>query len=133
MVYNIIGDKQQIHNSPQTGVSSPIERISEPSDVAETIKELNTDTLDNDKFSSIDLKTRLHPIEISSIISVDSLIALRFLPQDSSIITRSKKRLSVSIAGKGREEIVQISQGMKEQQDGRSMMSRIGNFFGGKQ
>lgn len=132
MSYKIIGENQIIENRESTpSLPSSVERVSEPSDVAETIKELNVDTLDSNKFSSIDLKTRLHPIEISSIIAVDSLIALRFLPSNSSIITRSKKRLAVSLGGKGREEIVSISQGMKEQESGKSMMGRLSGFFGG--
>ena len=107
-----------------------IQPIQEISDTSQTIKEMNDDTV-SDNFSAIDMKARLLPIEISSIIAVDSLIALEFLPPEARYITRSKKRLSVSEKGKGREEIVQIAQGMKEQSSGTSMLSRLGGLFGG--
>jgi len=42
------------------------------------------------------------------------LVAFGFLPQEASYITDSKKRLAVSLGGLGRQEIVQISQGMQE-------------------
>jgi len=104
--------------------------ITEESDLAGTIKELNDDKI-VDKFSNIDMKTRLLQIEISSIIAVDSLIALDFLPQEVGTITRSKKRLAVSLNGLGRSEIVSIAQGVQEQTSGKSMFERIGGMFGG--
>ena len=107
----------------------PITPIKESNDLAETIKELNDDSL-KDKFSNIDMKTRLAQIEISSIIALDSLVALNFLPIEVGDITRSKKRLAVSLNGLGRGEIVSIAQGVHDQQSNRSIMERMGGFFG---
>lgn len=107
------------------------ENIQELTDTAQTIKELNDDVTDLDKFSSIDMKTRLESIEISSIIALDALVALEFLPEEASFITRSKKRLAVSLKGLGRSEIVQISQGMRDKEQGKSAFASLGNLFGG--
>lgn len=131
MSYKIIGENQKIMNtqfSPNKD-DSGIQPVSEVSETAETIKELNSDELQDDKFSPIDLKTRLHPVEISSIIAVDSLAVMEFLPRQATTITRSKKRLAVSLLGKGRQEIVDISRGMKDEQEGKSALDRIGSWF----
>jgi len=84
-----------------------------------------------DKFSPIDLKTRLHASEVSSIIAVDSLVAMEFLPSQTTFITRSKKRLAVSLAGKGREEIVAIAKGMDENSRAKSGFEKLGSWFRG--
>jgi len=111
-------------------VDNSIMPVVESSDIAETIRELNDDSI-QDKFSNIDMKTRLAQIEISSIIALDSLISFDFLPQEVGNITRSKKRLAVSMNGLGRQEIVSISQGMQQVSQGSSMFDKIGSFFGG--
>lgn len=132
MGYKIEGANESKGNLPTLqSQHSGIQEIHEASDVAETIRELNDDTLSDDKFSSIDLKTRLAEIEIGAIIAVDSLVALDFLPTEVSFITRSKKRLNVSKNGQGRSEIVQVAQGINEQSQGKSMIDRLGNMFGG--
>jgi hypothetical protein len=92
--------------------------INESSEIADTLKELNDDTLNEQSFSSIDTKTRLIETEVNSMVIIDGLIALNFLPKEVSVITRSKKRLNVSLQGEGRKEIVQIANGLKEQQQG---------------
>jgi len=112
-------------------MNSGIESVQELTDTAQTIRELNDDSVSDDKFSAIDMKTRLHIEEISSIIALDSLVALDFLPKEASFITRSKKRLSVSRDGIGRREIVEISQGMRDKEQGKSAFDRIGSLFGG--
>lgn len=107
--------------------------VQETSDIAQTIKELNDDDVTEDRFSNIDMKTRLHSSEISSIIALDSLIALKFLPENTSFIPRSKKRLAVSQDGKGRNEIVEISKGIREETTGASFGQKFQNLFkGGK-
>lgn len=112
-------------------VEDGIQHIDSVSDIAQTIKELNADVVASDKFSSIDMKSRLRPIEISGIIAVDSLVTLDFLPPEVSFITRSKKRLSVSEDGKGREEVVRISQGQQDQSSGTNMFQKMGNWLKG--
>jgi len=135
MGYKVLSNKgntvMTAYRDNNSHADSGIEPVHEPSDVAQTIKELNDDTVTFDKFSSIDMKARLHNVEISSIIAVDALVALDFLPEQATHITRSKKRLSVSLKGLGRAEIVQISQGMQDKENGKSMFERMGSFFGG--
>lgn len=92
--------------------------IKEASDLAETLKELNRDDLEeNSNFSSIDTRTRLFPLEIAPIIAIDSLVAIGFLPIETLVITRSKKRLAVSRGGEGRKEWVSVAGGQLEKQE----------------
>lgn len=98
-------------------MGDPMEEISlqEKSDLGEALKQLNDDTLDtNTHMSGIDMRARLEDIEISNILAIDALVAFRFLPISVLSFTRSKKRLSVSKGGKGREEIVNIVRGDRE-------------------
>jgi len=107
--------------------------INETSDISETLKELNNDKLDDSNFSAIDTKTRLIANEVNSIVTVDGLIALNFLPSEVSVITRSKKRLAVSLNGEGRKEIVQIASGMLEQKNSGGFGDKIKSLFSNKQ
>jgi len=133
MKYEIIKstEEKEIKKLSSNYDDNSIIPIADESDIAGTIRELNDDTI-IDKFSNIDMKTRLLQIEISSIIAVDSLIALDFLPQEVGTITRSKKRLAVSLNGLGRSEIVNIANGMQEQKGNKSIFEKIGGFFGGQ-
>ena len=131
MTFKITGNKEEASTDPFNAMDTGIENVQELTDTAQTIKELNDDSVSEDKFTAIDMKTRLHPEEISAIIALDSLVALDFLPEEASFITRSKKRLSVSLNGLGRREIVEISQGMRDKEQGKSAFDRIGSLFGG--
>lgn len=83
--------------------------INDNHNLGEIIKELNNDKVDkNSKMSNIDMNARLNNIEISSILALDSLVSMQFLPLKCLDFTRQKKRLSVSLGGEGRKEIVQI-------------------------
>jgi len=106
--------------------------IQESSDISEVIKELNNDKLDSDSFSSIDTKTRLTTIDISKIVTIDGLVALRFLPKEVSVITRSKKRLAVSLNGEGRKEIVQVANGLIEETQNRGFGDKLKGLFSNK-
>ena len=123
-------DIVDIYNTPQ---ESGIQSISEPTELGESLKELNNDDIDKaTRMSGIDMRSRLHFMEISSILAVDTLVAFSFLPQECIAFTRQKKRLNVSRDGKGREEVVSIVQGKREgdQQVGTgSLADRIGGFF----
>ena len=132
MAYSLVKDNKIVVESDFNDDKN-IQHIQDSSDIAQTIKELNDDKVERDSFSNIDMKTTLMNIEISSIIALDSLVALNFLPQKTSFITRSKKRLAISQTGQfnGREQIVRISQGMQQQKTGNSFMERIGNVFRG--
>lgn len=92
-----------------------IQPIIQPTEIGESLKELNKDELEPEtRMSGIDLRARLHHIEANSVLAMDALVALRVLPTSCLAFTRQKKRLSVSITGQGREEIVRIVGGKKE-------------------
>lgn len=134
MVYKLTKDIKQDKKTFQFDEDEEgIQHIKESSDTAETIRELNDDTLTKDNFSNIDMKAILHPVELSSIIALDSLVVLKFLPTSTGFITRAKKRLSPSQMGKGREQIVQIAQGMQQQQQGSNFFDKMGGWFKGGQ
>lgn len=109
--------------------------LKQDSDIAGVMKILNEDKIESDstssKLSSIDLKTRLHPHELSSIVIHDSIIALNCLPIECLTITRTKKRLAVSLKGLGREEMVSLVQGDREAKSGSGF--KIGRLFGKKE
>ena len=87
----------------------------EPSDLSETFKELNSDIVDAEQFSSIDTRTRLTASQVPSLVALDLLTQCGVIPNKYNRIGRGVKRLSVSIGGKGREEMVQVVQGINEQ------------------
>lgn len=92
-----------------------IQSISQPTELGESLRELNKDDLDlNSRMSDIDMRARLYPIEISSILAMDSLVSLGICPSKALSFTRQKKRLSVSLFGSGRKEIVSVVAGKRE-------------------
>ena len=92
------------------------------------VKEMNDDSLDTNNFSAIDMKTRLHSAELSSIIVHDTIVSLGCLPAICSNTTRMKKRLAISLNGLGRKESVDIVRGEREQRKSGNFM---GKLFGG--
>jgi hypothetical protein len=91
--------------------------INSPSELGETLRELNKDEIEsNTGMTGIDMKSRLHYIEVSSILAMDALVALKVLPRRCLAFTRQKKRLAVSLDGKGRQEMVEVV-GRKREQD----------------
>jgi len=99
------------------------------SDIAQALVELNKDNL-GDKNSEIDLRARLHPFELSALLALDSLVAIGFLPIQTLALSRQKKRLSVSLKGLGRKEIISVVAGHQEQL---AKKGGLGGVFGGKQ
>ena len=100
--------------------------IHQATELGEAFGELNDDTIDPDTgMSAIDLRTRLHPIEIAGILAWDSLVALDVIPNEGLIFTRQKKRLAISESGKSREEMVRIAAGQREQEQGLGMKDRL--------
>ncbi len=82
----------------ERNVDGGISNIIQPSEISESMKEINEDKVDaNTKMSSIDMKSRLSIFELPSIVAIDSLVALRVFPESTLKITRSKKRNAVSI------------------------------------
>jgi len=97
------------------------------SDIAQALVELNKDNI-GEKNSEIDLRARLHPVEVSSLLALDSLVAIGFLPLQTLAFSRQKKRLSVSLKGLGRKEIISVVAGHQEQM---AKKGGLGTIFGG--
>ena len=117
------------NNIAQDGIITP----TEISELQGSLQELNNDKVDKqERTSGIDLRTRLFNCEIASIVVLDTLVSFRFLPLSISPFTLQKKRLAVSLKGKGRDEIVQIVQGKRENDlEKGGLGSRIKGMFGG--
>jgi len=127
----IIGETELISQR----MDNQIQDIIQPTELGESLKELNDDNLDpKSRMSGIDLRSRLHYLEISSILAVDSLVGFKFLPTSCLSFTRQKKRLAVSQDGKGRQDIVTIVGG-KQDRDVQTGTGGLGagikSFFGG--
>jgi len=111
--------------------------IIQPTELGEAMKELDDDTVDpNTRMSRIDMRSRLHPMEISSILAMDTLVALKVIPSSCLAFTLQKKRLNVSLMGQGRKEKVEMAVGKREQDAKTGMMGgmidKAKGFFGGK-
>jgi hypothetical protein len=118
-------------NPNNTGVVTP----REISELQGSLIELNNDDFNpTERTSKIDMRSRLYNIEISSILVIDMLIKMKFLPSSTTGLTSQKKRLAVSLMGKGREEIVQIVGGKREHEQmvgGMGFGSKLKGLFGG--
>jgi hypothetical protein len=143
-VFYIDGEKVTIKNDTSNDSSNSnnnvafdngIQQIQEQTELGQVLENLNEDILDSKtRTSGIDLKSRLHPFEISGILAVDSLVTFGFLPLETLAFTRQKKRLAVSLMGKGREEIVKIVQGRRDEEDvSGGFGSGLKNMFGKKE
>ena len=112
-----LSDKDKILIDRVNNSLNTEQAVVQESDLKGVMKELNEDSIEkNTGFASIDTRSRLHPFEITSITIHDSIISLNCLPKVCLNTTRCKKRLSVSINGKGREEMVRIVQGERDNQ-----------------
>ena len=101
----------------RVSMDSGVQDIIQPTELGETLKNLNDDHLDpGTRMSNIDMRTRLGWSEIPSLLCIDSLVAFKFLPTNCLTLTRQKKRLNVSLKGEGRKEIVSIVAGKREQE-----------------
>lgn len=109
---------------------SGVQPIVTPTEIGESLKELNQDTLDlSTRMSGIDMRARLVNFEVQSVLALDALVALGVLPTKCLAFSRQKKRLSVSIMGKGREEIVSLVAGKRELERSTGMMGGFGDKF----
>ena len=62
--------------------SDSVTNITQSTELEGSLKELNADLINPDtRMSQIDMRTRLASFEISAVLAVDSLVALRVLPQ----------------------------------------------------
>jgi len=100
---------------------SGIQNVPESTELGDVLRELNKDVVEDNRMSGIDMRARLHFMEISNILALDTLVAFKLLPIDVLSFTRQKKRLSVSIKGEGRKEIVQIVGGIQEKDENKGL------------
>ncbi len=112
-----------------------VTNIQQNSELEGSLKELNADSINPDtRMSQIDMRSRLHPIEISAVLAVDALVAFGVLPQKCLTLSTQKKRLNVSEEGKGRQEMVELVAGKTDRDVKMGSMGRMGegikNFFG---
>lgn len=100
--------KKGIYSELDKGIS----HIIQPTELGDSLKELNDDTLNlKSRQSGIDMRARLHYVEVRNLLALDALVSLKVLPTDCLAFSRQKKRLSVSLEGKGRDDIVNIVSG----------------------
>lgn len=109
--------------------------ITQSTELGETLRELNKDEIEQHTgMSGIDMKSRLHYIEVSSILAMDALVALKVLPRRCLSFTRQKKRLAVSLDGKGRGEMVDVvgrkHETDKGKQQGGGFQQAVKGFMG---
>jgi len=114
-----------IQHDADNGIITP----TEISELQGSLQELNNDKVNQGtRTSGIDLRTRLYNTEIASITVLDTLVAFNFLPMSIVPFTLQKKRLAVSLKGKGRDEIVELVAGKRET-DVKANTSFFGNMF----
>jgi len=88
--------------------------IKQPTEIGEAIEKLNLDRINQDGMTSMDMTSRLHPVEADGILQTDFLVRMGVIPIECMAFTRQKKRLSVSINGEGRKEVVSLVQGKND-------------------
>lgn len=131
----IFANRENDQNSIVQRQDQGIINVAQTGDLEGSIKELNNLDSDPDtRMSNIDLRTRLGYAELSGILAFDTLVAFRIIPQRALVFTQQKKRLNVSIDGKGREEIVRLVVGHTDNQKEMSggFGNRLKTFFTGK-
>lgn len=110
------------------------QNIIEKTEIGEALEQLNDDKIDvsDTRMSGIDMRSRLHHAEISSVLALDALVALGICPSMSLAFTRQKKRLSVSLGGQGRDDIVNVVSGKQERENsiGRGIADKMKGMFG---
>lgn len=103
--------------------------LQETTELAQVMKNLDEDRIDpGTRMSSIDFNARLTGDQIKHSMIFDELVRLDIFPADSGL-TRQMKRLSVSLAGQGRDEKVRIVQGERSQRTGGSFGERVMNLL----
>lgn len=122
----VTGGVEKITPFQDEGITS----ISQPTELGESLKELNKDDIEvQTRMTGIDMRSRLHHSEISSVLALDALVAIGCCHSKMLSFTRQKKRLSVSLEGKGRDDIVNIVSGKKEMEK-QTLGDKFKGFFG---
>ena len=103
-------ENQEYHSEITPFHNSGIQQAKESTELGDALDNLNKDDIEPEtRMTSIDMRSRLHHAEASSVLALDALVALRVLPVDCLAFSRQKKRLAVSVDGQGRKEIVDIT------------------------
>lgn len=125
-----VGGVETVTQNIEQGITSVVQ----PTELGDSLKQLNQDEIELvSRMSGIDMRARLHPFEISSVLALDALVSLGVLPTKCLAFTRQKKRLSVSEGGLGRKEIVEIVAGKQERdKQAGGMMGWGKSFLGAK-
>ena len=123
--------EKQSSNAPISfNTDNGIQDIKQPTELGESLRELNKDDIEDDRASGIDLRANLHQMEVPFILGLDALVRLGVLPVDCLSFTRQKKRLSVSINALGRENIVNIVGGQRDHKENTANGGFFKNFLG---
>jgi len=104
------------------------QNLSQESELGGLIRAVNEDKMDEGGYSSIDMKTRITDFEASCMAVNDYLNVCGCLPRICTV-TRTKKRLNVSLKGMGRSEIVQMIQNERNKQTNTGFMQRAKDLF----
>ena len=112
--------------------------ISQPTELGESIRELNKDKIDPvTRMTTIDLNTRLNGhMERNAVLAIDGLVSLKMMPVSCLGLTRQLKRLNVSLNGEGRKEVVELVGGKRGDdiaKGGGGIVDGMKKFFSGKQ
>ena len=71
-----------------------VTNIQQNSELEGSLKELNADNINPEtRMSQIDMRSRLHAIEISAVLAVDALVAFGVLPQKCLTLSTQKKKI----------------------------------------
>lgn len=133
-------DSEELFMQETSGQSGPGNNgeidVVQTTELGDSLKELNQDQIQKGtRMSGIDMRANLHYAEIASILGVDTLVAFKFLPINALQFTRQKKRLSASLAGRGRQQIVEIVGGKQAQDAAKSggLFDKMRGLVGGNE
>lgn len=102
--------------------------LQQDSEMKQVFSNLDNDSTDSTGMSKVDFNARLNDSEIDASIIMDELIRMGILPKTLTL-TRTKKRLSISKNGLGREEKVRLVAGDRENKAGSTFGNRLKNLF----
>jgi len=105
---------------------SGITQIQQHTELGEAIDKLNSDIYDHSKnASSIDFVSNIPKISFPFIVALDALAQMHVLPQKSIKLTLAFKRNAPSIDGQGREQVVKVVAGRRDDEERRSFGGQI--------
>ena len=111
---DIDGDGRVDRNVPEV-VRHDAEVITQPTELGQVMSSLNEDIIEeHTMMSSIDMKANLHWAEVSAVLGIDTLSRIGVVSKKWLYFTRQKKRLSISVAGRGRDDMVKCVVGERE-------------------